>query len=187
MTINSHELVVVLCGGITALLGLLLFYWIWQQYVIDSTRQQLFELRDELFDMATEGQLDRNSVLYTTLRELFNTGIRFAHQLTLWRLVIFMYTAKKLGERKFGRYAKHIGELVHGIPDDKVRSRVQSIVRKQQYTMVLHVFKRSLLLLVVIPILLVCTVIISLGVDAVLRAIKKVSLLICASVFYSEA
>jgi hypothetical protein len=184
--IPLEELNAALSFLITALIGFGLFYWIWQEYVIDSTRQQVFELRDELFDMAAAGQLDMNGEPYRMLRELFNASIRFAHHLNIWRLLVLMFTVKAVGERNVGRYAKHVVESVSSIEDPKIRARVSVIVEKQQMALALHVFKRSLLLMLAVPLALTILIMVLVSTDMIIRTFKKLSLLISASVSYSE-
>jgi hypothetical protein len=82
------------CLGL-AILWLLIFYC-WPGYFLDRVRQELFGLRDELFDAAAKGAVSFGSPAYRTLRDLMNGMIRFAHKMTsvhisllvLYRLVV---------------------------------------------------------------------------------------------------
>ena len=104
--ITMNELVGALTSSITILIGFVFFYWVWQQYVIDSTRQQLFELRDELFDLATERGLDRDCAAYKWLREMLNISIRFAHDLDFVRILIMIATIKAVHVKNVAIFAK---------------------------------------------------------------------------------
>jgi len=63
-----------------------LFGRLWPSYRLDSFRQQMFMLRDELFDYAAAGNIDFNDPAYRLLRQSMNGLIRYAHQLTFFRL-----------------------------------------------------------------------------------------------------
>jgi hypothetical protein len=70
------------------LLGLVI-YGPWQWACTDAARQRLFFLRDQLFDIARSGRLSFDSDEYRTLREAFDSQIRFAHVLNIVRVLMF--------------------------------------------------------------------------------------------------
>lgn len=65
-----------------AALGLwIFFFWLYRDYRIDKVRQDLFRLRDEIWDICAQQQiLDRPA--HRVLRSRLNGMIRFAHRLT---------------------------------------------------------------------------------------------------------
>ena len=54
----------------------------------DNFRQQMFALRDELFDYAAAGNISFDNPAYRLLRDLMNGFIRYAHQLTVFRCIM---------------------------------------------------------------------------------------------------
>ncbi len=66
MTIN----LMALSGAGTILLALVFFYFPWQSFVIDQTRQRLFEVRDQWFDFTKK--LDRKETRPVLLRFVQN-------------------------------------------------------------------------------------------------------------------
>ena len=72
--------------SLAALLFLLLV--LFNGYREDRLRQELFELRDRLFDEAVEGNVSFDSHAYQATRLLLNGMLRFAHRLSLSRFVI---------------------------------------------------------------------------------------------------
>jgi hypothetical protein len=58
----------------------------WRTYRLDTIRQKLFALRDELFDCADRGMIAFEHPAYRIVRERINGMIRFAHELTLTQL-----------------------------------------------------------------------------------------------------
>jgi hypothetical protein len=69
---------------VQTVLGLVALYLLWhygfRPYLLDKFRAELFELRDDLFDHAAEGNVDFDDPNYGALREWFNASIRMAHR-----------------------------------------------------------------------------------------------------------
>lgn len=84
-----------------ALLWMLL--WFYVEYTIDSFRQKVFTLRDEMFDMASSGKIPFNHKAYGRLRSTMNGSIRFAEEISLARLflVILCNLKNKIQREKF--------------------------------------------------------------------------------------
>jgi len=68
------------------LLGTLILYLVWHYGVrpllLDHFHSDLFDLRDNLFDYASEGNIDFEDPRYGTLRMWLNALIRMAHRVT---------------------------------------------------------------------------------------------------------
>lgn len=57
---------------------------LWSGARLDSFRQKMFVVRDELFDYAASGKIEFNDPAYRLLRQSMNGHIRYAHQLTFF-------------------------------------------------------------------------------------------------------
>src|SRR3989442_11092837 len=86
MTLQQTVSVLHLVISLFALL--ILAFWFWRDYRIDSLRERLFELRQELFDCAAMGVVPFDHPAYTDLRNIMNGMIRFAHKTTFLRLLL---------------------------------------------------------------------------------------------------
>jgi hypothetical protein len=76
-----------------ALLGLAwLAFWLFKKLRIDEFRQEVFYVRDELFDFAADGNIDFNHPAYVTLRSMMNGYIRFSHRLSIFHLLAMVCT-----------------------------------------------------------------------------------------------
>ncbi|MGZ5887742.1 MAG: hypothetical protein ACXWKI_12445, partial [Ramlibacter sp.] len=62
-----------------------LVLYLYNGYRVDVLRQELFEIRDSLFDEAAAGRIDFESHAYRATRLVLNGLLRFAHQLSLAR------------------------------------------------------------------------------------------------------
>jgi hypothetical protein len=80
-------------GAIYSLAGLLSLWFVvgvlWRSYRVSQLRQNLFNLRAELFDLAAAGDVPFNSPAYMQLRLTLNSLIRFAHRMNFLK---FLYT-----------------------------------------------------------------------------------------------
>ena len=79
--------VVVILSCLTLLALCYLALWKYKDYRLDSFRQSIFAIRDELFDEALDGLIAFDHPAYIYLRGMMNNMIRFAHQLSLWQMV----------------------------------------------------------------------------------------------------
>lgn len=77
-----------------SLLGLVyLFFWRFSKLWIDEFRQNIFEIRDELFDFAADGGISFDHPAYYTLRSMLNGYVRFSHRISaLYFVSIVFYT-----------------------------------------------------------------------------------------------
>jgi hypothetical protein len=87
---------VFLAVGVIGLLGLALLY---RDYRVDKLRDDLFSLRDELFDYAVSEQLIDNPG-YRRLRNIINSTIQFAHKISFLGLLSYMLLEKLIPEKE---------------------------------------------------------------------------------------
>lgn len=71
-----------------------IWYYLWKPQRVDIFRQKLFALRDELFDIAANGEVSFDDPAYTRLRFLLNGMIRYAHRISFPLLLISMMALK---------------------------------------------------------------------------------------------
>jgi hypothetical protein len=84
----NKELLTVL-SSLLSLAGLVyLYFWIYRGFIVDSFRQDLFHLRDEVFDYAADGNISFDHDNYGMLRSTINGYIQHAHRMTLWHALV---------------------------------------------------------------------------------------------------
>src|SRR5665213_3021352 len=76
--------------------GIAILYMLYRDYRVDRLRDELFAMRDSLFDYACEQDL-LNHEAYKQLRSIINSMLRFGHKVTFAR---FLLVALLLGSRK---------------------------------------------------------------------------------------
>ena len=118
--------------------GLLLIWAIWsfglRPALIDTFRQRVFEIRDEMFDYAAAGNIDFNHPAYGTIRTLMNGYIRFAHRidpaLILISAVYFIFKRDEV--RKAQRELKERIELQLSTLPEEHREKLSGYMERTQ-------------------------------------------------------
>jgi hypothetical protein len=71
---------------LSAILSVCALYLVWsfgiRKFLLDFTRENLFELRFELFRLAMNGEIDFDNEAYRALETLFNGLLRYGHRLS---------------------------------------------------------------------------------------------------------
>jgi hypothetical protein len=109
-----------------------LAFYCFRDYRIDSLRQRLFELRDELFDLAAQGQIEFTHPAYTSTRTLLNSVIRFAHRITVGRTLLAMIFPIQTDSTP--RFVSALNEL----PDGEIKRRIMLIQVRLAAALVYH-------------------------------------------------
>lgn len=94
----NDSMQVVILTSLISLAGIwILYFWLYISYRVDSFRDELFSLRDELFDIARDGHIDYNHAAYGMLRSHINTAVKKGHKVSFTHFLvskIFSYNDK---------------------------------------------------------------------------------------------
>lgn len=124
--------------GCASLAGLYaLWAYPYRYYRIDKTRSRLFELRSELFDMGSHGELDFDSEAYRAAEKILNALINQTHKLDLMRL--FFYRLLMWGNAPSGKCSQELHRAVDQYPDPRVRNKLIAILELAEMQAILHV------------------------------------------------
>jgi len=106
-----------------ALAAVLLKFW--AEARLDSFRQEMFALRDELFDYAASGKVGFDEPAYRLLRRSMNGFIRYAHQLTFFRLCITIIEIKLAGKPTETKWTDDWEKALNRVTDEDTRSALK--------------------------------------------------------------
>jgi hypothetical protein len=83
--------------GFSLLLLWGLIFFCWSPYRLDSLREKLFAIRNDLFQFAARGGISFSDPSYRTLRDLMNGMIRYAYKLNGTQLLLtaIAYSSRK--------------------------------------------------------------------------------------------
>lgn len=127
---------------IEALLCTAILVWFfsnpWQSLWTAVSRQELFELRDRLFDIAADERIEFSDTAYKQLREYLNGCIRFAHKITFGS---FMAAAAYPGSLAHKKY--NLPEAIERVTDEEVRQEMRDIFLKSVFILLRHMVIRS--------------------------------------------
>jgi len=160
------------------LLALILYvaYGPWQRAATDLLRQRLFELRDQIFDMAADGRgFTFASDEYKEIRDTFNGLIRHAHKFTIpW--YIHMYRATKNIEAH-----SRFTAALERIEDHKVRREIQNKMNTAASAIAAAAILRSMialpLLLLLAPLFVILPELFKRRRRKIIRAVRHESLI----------
>jgi len=107
----------------------LLFAWFllfhcWKNHRVDSFRQRLFAIRDELFDYAAAGHISFDHPAYGTLRTLLNRSIRFAHKLRFSEALLIVLAERVWPNPHASHELLRILQPILSLPDGDVKGRL---------------------------------------------------------------
>lgn len=140
---------VVLSSLISILLLVVLLFWLLPIYHVDSFRQQMFKLRDELFDDAREGKISFNDKSYVMLRSSMNGFIQFGHRLNIWQVMFLNVIAKNGSNGTVKSFYKQLEETTtRSSPEHK--ELVKSYYLKMNFCVMNYLINSSLILMVTV-------------------------------------
>jgi len=137
--ISETQFVSALSVGVS-LAGLFWLYFLFREYRVDSLRDDIFETRDEMFFYACENNL-LDDPAHKNLRLLMNNIIRYAHQISLRRLIalsVITQTCKITipESESYIQWKKSISVLSpsHAARFDEFHNKVQFLMLKHVIT-----------------------------------------------------
>jgi hypothetical protein len=86
----------------------------------------MFALRDELFDYAAAGNVSFSDPAYNLLRKSMNGFIRYAHNLTFFRVVLVMLYWRVCSIHTEIKWWNSWNQAVSRVPDETVKAQLRS-------------------------------------------------------------
>lgn len=123
----------------------ILFFWCWRDYRLNRFRQELFSLRDELFDIARSGDIAFTHPAYQVLRTTINGTIQFGHKFGIVDLLACLtISVPEILQKESVRskFSEQCSEL-----DDKTKTRMQNIYDRMHVCIVEQVILTSFALM----------------------------------------
>jgi len=122
---QGSELVLTFEAMVCCVFIIWLLVRLWPEHRLDRFRQDVFCLRDELWDYAADGNISFDDPAYRLLRQLMNGFIRYAHHVSFFRVCMSFasHSAMKstpLPVTWMGKWNKAVEEL----QDDGVRKNL---------------------------------------------------------------
>ena len=125
--------------GLLTLWGL--FYVSYRSYLLDNLRQTLFEIRDDLFDLAAIGEVPFDAYCYRGLRQDLNSLILFADKMSFIRIIL-----TPMPENLNDRHEKWYQSVNTAPP--LVRRALLEMHQRAMYEVMMYITQRSIALLI---------------------------------------
>lgn len=107
-------------SAVAALIGIVWFFYVpWQRILVDIIRQRLFEIRDDVFNLAASGKIKFDDPAYVTFRSFINTMVRYAEQFS-WPRLFFLSRVGPQPESELPTPE----EILSSIEDEEVRKKM---------------------------------------------------------------
>lgn len=131
------------CFSLISIAGLLyLIFWRYKAYRIDAFRQDIFEIRDELFEYAKNHKISFNHPAYGTLRSLMNGFIRFGHQVTFPRLFLLGILLRNSTLKNYESFSERWLKTTKDLKKDEKRD-LNILLQKVHYSIFRHLILTS--------------------------------------------
>lgn len=124
------QLATIISSALTLIVLILLVFELWPSQRVDAFRQQMFEVRDELFDLAIRKEISFDDQAYVLLRQLMNGFIRYAHNLTPFRVLFSFLRWNAVANRPVEDWSASWGAALNHIPDEGIRKKVEELHSK---------------------------------------------------------
>jgi len=158
-----------------ASLWLLVFSKMLPTVRLDSFRQKMFAVRDELFDYAHSGQVSFDDPAYVLLRRQMNALIRFGHQITVFRMMLTGAAALICECGPHQSWEEAWEPALANVKSEKARADLQAFYSRAVNTAVKHLLLGSPMLwlgMLLATVFLICRGA-ALGVRQLLKAAAK--------------
>lgn len=140
---------------------------------LDSFRQNLFAIRDEMFDFAAHGNISFEDPAYRLLRTQMNGLIRYGHQITFFRSILSALIRRISGSAEPRPWNEAWEKAIANVEDGATKAKMEEFHNRA----VLLAVKRLLLgsPLLWIPLVLTALVLLAQGAASGLRQLLSVA------------
>jgi hypothetical protein len=143
-----------LSGAGTILLALSFFYFPWQSFVVDQTRQRLFECRDRWFDFSQSLTSANDKAAAAAIRVELNYMIRMLHDFTVPVLAYCILLHAVLGDAS-EHSENELDRLITSFDSAPVRDEARKVTAAAIVQITFCMWRRSLLALILTPFVII--------------------------------
>lgn len=112
---------------------------------MDIHRQELFKIRNNLFDSAAKGEISFDEDAYGIIRSTLNGSINFLNELSVFRFILFLAFSKRAKSIEAMDYLKRRQEALDKLPSYK-RQIYEQAVKDMHFSILSFMVRSSLIL-----------------------------------------
>lgn len=124
----------------------LIIFVLRRRYCEDKFRDELFTLRDELFDYAAGGNIEFDHHAYTLLRTRMNGMIRYAHRASLMQIFVRSFLISKTANAAVEEYRERWQSAVSQVERADIRLKLNDYQRRMGVLLARHLVRSSIIL-----------------------------------------
>lgn len=155
---STAELGVAIQSLLSLIVLVIVVFSLWPAQRVDLFRQQMFALRDELFDFAADGNISFEDPAYVLLRQLMNGFIRYAHNLTPYRTLMTFLKWKYFSRDPLTSWSQPWNTALSNLADQGVKERLQEFHNKTAVLVGGQLLLSPGMLIFVVPIVVVLAI-----------------------------
>ena len=133
-----------------ALMATTIFWGLWPMLKLDSFRQDMFCLRDELFDYAADGNVGFDDPAYVALRTQLNDLIRYGPHFTLYRTIMGAMIFRLTRSQSVAPFSVTWQMQLSRVANPEVRKRLEQFHSDAQQLVGRRMLQSSPLMIVVL-------------------------------------
>jgi hypothetical protein len=154
------ELQILVGSALTLIVLAIVALKLWPNQRIDMFRQNMFSLRDELFDFAADGNISFEAPAYKLLRQLMNGYIRYAHNLTPYRtLMAFLQWKYSSSQTPLNAWAELWNKTLSEVDDQELKKKLEQYHSRSAMLVVSQLVLSPGLLICVAPLAVIVAII----------------------------
>lgn len=138
-----------LASSLLALLGIWLVFDVgYRPYRVNVLRDLLFSLRSELFEQARTGAFGEqgfSNPVYLHARRMLNGYIRYAHQFTLFRLIVLHWSSRWWQDKERLRQSHAAFSQDIQALDPRAQAAIMKALRESEFAIVMHMIHVNVL------------------------------------------
>jgi hypothetical protein len=139
-----------------AIIGITALFKILPMLRLDCFRQNMFTVRDELFDYAASGNISFDDPAYVLLRRQMNGMIRYGHQLTVFRVLVTWLMRSVSGENRTFLWHDSWEEALRNLKSDEVREQLRNFHNRSATVAAKHLLSGSVIMWCALIVIALC-------------------------------
>ena len=117
-----------------------------RDYQLDLHRQNIFKIRNNLFDLAAAEKISFDDDAYGIVRTTLNGSINFLNDLSFFRFLVFLFFSKGIDTSKLMNQYISGREKAFAKLDSSKRQIYEDAIKEMHYNMISYMIRSSILL-----------------------------------------
>ncbi len=128
------------------------WHFLWRPYILEKFRDDLFMVREKLFDYARTGKIEFSDEAYLLLRKRINSLLRYGHRINFTNLfVVFLFPLSSF-EKYSKEHKQEFIDAIEALPNKESKELIYEIKNTVAERIIKYLFNSAPLLILLIPV-----------------------------------